>query len=250
MEEIWKDIPGFEDGYMISNLGRVYSKYTKKIRKTQFARGYESVTLKRDEKQHCLFVHRLVAQTFLSNPDNLPIVNHKDENPMNNCADNLEWCTYSYNNSYNDIAKRKSKKFQKKVYVYDKEGNLAKEYSSVGEAERDINGSNGSISMACRGLLYTYLNKVWSYEPLEKEQILQRFKLSCGGSGSQKNRPSISKEVNQFDLEMNFIASYPSAREAGRILGFSSSLITGVCRGEHKQTHGYIFRYSQNGDIV
>lgn len=250
MEEIWKDIPEFEDGYMISNLGRVYSKYTKKIRKTQFSRGYESITLKRDRKQHCLFVHRLVAQTFLPNPNNLPIVNHKDENPMNNCVDNLEWCTYSYNNSYNGIAKKKSEKFQKKVYVYDKEGNLEREYSSVREAERDIKGSSGSISMACRGLNYTYQDKVWSYEPLEKEEILQRFELSHNDPNFQKNYPSISKTVNQFDLDMNFIASYPSTREAGRVLGFSSSLIAGVCRGEHKQTHGYIFRYSQNGDIV
>lgn len=250
MEEIWKDIPGFEDGYMISNLGRVYSKYTKKIRKTQFARGYEGITLKRDGKQHCLFVHRLVAETFLPNPNNLPIVNHKDENPMNNCVDNLEWCTYSYNNSYNGIAKRKSEKFQKKVYVYDKEGNLEREYSSVREAERDIKGSSGSISMACRGLNYTYQDKVWSYEPLEKEEILQRFELSHNNPSFQKNYPSISKAVNQFDLDMNFIASYPSTREAGRVLGFSSSLIAGVCRGEHKQTYGYIFRYSQNGDIV
>lgn len=250
MEEIWKDIPGFEDGYMISNLGRVYSKYTKKIRKTQFARGYEGITLKRDGKQHCLFVHRLVAETFIPNPNNLPIVNHKDENPMNNCVDNLEWCTYSYNNSYNGIAKRKSEKFQKKVYVYDKEGNLEREYSSIREAERDIKGSSGSISMACRGLNYTYQNKVWSYEPLEKEEILQRFELSHNNPSFQKNYSSISKTVNQFDLDMNFIASYPSTREAGRVLGFSSSLIAGVCRGEHKQTHGYIFRYSQNGDIV
>ena len=110
--EIWKDIEGYEGLYQISNLGRVKSlpKYTysrgyaqlrkEKLlrpRKTGKYRNYLSVTFN-DGKQHK--VHRLVAQAFIPNPNNLSYVNHKDENTLNNCADNLEWCTNQYNVQY------------------------------------------------------------------------------------------------------------------------------------------------------
>ena len=116
MCEIWKDIAGFENSYMVSNLGNIKSKersvivndnpvyerhLKEKILKPELTRGYYTVGLHKDGKLIKLaYVHRLVAEAFLPNPNNLPQINHKDENPKNNCVDNLEWCTCNYNNNY------------------------------------------------------------------------------------------------------------------------------------------------------
>lgn len=109
MEEIWKDIKGFEGCYQVSNFGRVKSFHRWKrascpkeyILKNSLANnGYCQVTLYNGDKRQKHLVHRLVADAFIPNPDNLPHINHKDENPENNHADNLEWCTPLYNNCY------------------------------------------------------------------------------------------------------------------------------------------------------
>lgn len=102
MKEIWKDVVGFEEKYMISNLGRVYSKITNKIltpvKSQNDFLGYYGVTFRfADGKPHTKKIHRMVAEAFIPNPDNLPCVNHIDGNKLNNCVDNLEWCDRKYN---------------------------------------------------------------------------------------------------------------------------------------------------------
>ena len=109
--EIWKDIEGFEGLYQVSNLGKVKSlsrvlksghKWKEKIVAITYNKydKYGRVMLSNGGKTRRFLIHRLVAQAFIPNPDNLPLINHKDENPSNNCANNLEWCTQKYNNSY------------------------------------------------------------------------------------------------------------------------------------------------------
>lgn len=106
MIEEWKNITGYEGLYQVSNLGRVKSlnykgNGTEWILKGYVKKdGYEVVTLMKDGIRKYCRVHRLVALAFLPNPDNLPQINHKDEDKLNNCADNLEWCTGSYNTKY------------------------------------------------------------------------------------------------------------------------------------------------------
>lgn len=98
--EIFKRIDSY---YSVSNYGRVRSSRSGKILKTHSDskhKGYSYVNLCYNGVKKTKQVHRLVAMLFLPNPNNLPCVNHKDENPSNNCADNLEWCTYGYNLSY------------------------------------------------------------------------------------------------------------------------------------------------------
>lgn len=136
--EIWKDIEGFEGLYQISTLGRVkslpkytYSKGYPQLRKEKILkpgytgknRCYATVRLN-DGKGYK--VHRLVAQAFIPNPDNLPQVNHKDENPFNNNVDNLEWCSNQYNVKYS--AKPLSAEHKKKLSDAHKGKSLSTEH--------------------------------------------------------------------------------------------------------------------------
>lgn len=111
-KEIWKPIKGFEGSYEVSNYGNVRSldrmvkclngyehRNGKMLKPHKNKKGYMSVSLGKNNQK---LVHRLVAEAFVPNPDNLPIINHIDENPSNNFSSNLEWCDYSYNNSYGD----------------------------------------------------------------------------------------------------------------------------------------------------
>ncbi len=103
--EIWKHIAGYEGLYWVSNLGRV--KNAEKVLKlTPNKKGYQRVGLHKNGKIKTVYVHRLVAEAFVPNNNNLPQVNHKDENKSNNNADNLEWCTSLYNNTYGDKNER------------------------------------------------------------------------------------------------------------------------------------------------
>lgn len=115
--EEWRPVKGFEGLYEVSNLGRVRSMdrwymhmgrgYVKhlefhkgRIMKQQENKGYPIVKIYKEGKCTTRQVHRLVAETFIPNPNNMPIVNHKDENPKNNNVNNLEWCTQGYNVHY------------------------------------------------------------------------------------------------------------------------------------------------------
>ena len=101
MEEIWKDVKGYEGLYQVSNLGNVKSIRKNIIKKpSRLPKGYLQMRLSKNGKNKYISIHRLVAQAFIPNINNYPCVNHKDCNPQNNKVNNLEWCTYKENNSY------------------------------------------------------------------------------------------------------------------------------------------------------
>ena len=107
MKEIWKDIIGFEGIYEISNLGRIRRIKTGRILSTRRSDDwYITVTLYKDKKRYGKSLHRLVSEAFISNPDNLPEVNHRDEDKTNNRVDNLEFCDHKYNVNYGTIKDR------------------------------------------------------------------------------------------------------------------------------------------------
>lgn len=128
--EIWKDVKGFEGVYQVSSAGNVkrVARTTKAsngrllhlkekvLKPAKLNSGYLFVQLHDSSgKQHLKTVHRLVAQAFVCNPSNFKLVNHKDENKLNNAANNLEWCDNAYNMTYNGVNKRISNKLKGKA---------------------------------------------------------------------------------------------------------------------------------------
>ena len=108
MDEEWRDIQGYEGHYQVSNLGKVRS-----VKREPFVlkgdlqqNGYRRVYLWLNGRKKNLLVHRLVAETFIENPDEYTDVNHLDEDKTNNHVDNLEWCTHLYNMNYGAVKKK------------------------------------------------------------------------------------------------------------------------------------------------
>ena len=154
MREIWKDIEGYEGLYQVSNTGKVKSFV--RCMKHRFEdsyilnpsvsnNGYKQVTLYRSPTdRHKFLIHRLVAKAFIPNPNNLEAVNHKDEDKLNNKADNLEWCTASYNNAYGTARIRYSITSGRKVMQYTIDGIHLATYNSVSIASM-ITGINPHV---------------------------------------------------------------------------------------------------------
>ena len=175
--EIWRDVVGYEGLYKVSNLGNVKSLRHKKtfLMKTgQHSNGYLFVRLSNHNKLIKSFlVHRLVSKAFLPNPNNLPQVNHKDEDKTNNRVDNLEWCDAKYNLNFGTVQERKSKKLSKilknrkdqskPVLQYDKNDIFINEYPSIKDAQRKTGVHQGAICRVCRGKLKSTGGFLWKY---------------------------------------------------------------------------------------
>jgi hypothetical protein len=183
MKEIWKDIAGYEGFYQVSNYGRVKSlkrtviskkgqrsevdeKILKPVWRCRNA-DYSAVHLCRNSKMTTASVHRLVAIAFIPNPNNLPFINHKDENPRNNHVSNLEWCDLSYNNNYGNANIKRSKALindkakSKPVYQYSLDGKYIATYPSTMEAERQTGANH--IPDVCNGRRGKSGGYVWKY---------------------------------------------------------------------------------------
>lgn len=171
MIEIFKDIEGYENLYQISNKGNLKSlgndktRKEKKIKLLKRKNGYLKVGLYKQGKRKFYLVHRLVAQAFIPNPDNLEQVNHKDEVKTNNNVTNLEWCTRLYNNNYGTHNQRSAESntnhpnTSKKVLCIE----TGKIYPSTGEVERQLGLSRGNISSVCTGRYKTCGGFHWKY---------------------------------------------------------------------------------------
>ena len=162
-------------------MGNVRKTKDKKLLKqTNTYNGYKTVSLKNKKYR----VHRLVAEAFLDNNENLPYVNHKDENKENNNVDNLEWCTASYNLNYGDRNNKVAKKVsiwrkkkgsdyspreRKRVAQYTLDDKFVREFRSINEAGRETNSSIGTIQKCCVGISHTCNGYKWKFV-LEKEK--------------------------------------------------------------------------------
>lgn len=186
INEIWKPITGYEDKYEISNYGNVKSIYLinrqakmkrDKILKQHIVCGYLKIRLSKDNKMKNYLVHRLVAETFIPNPENKSQVNHKDGNKLNNNVDNLEWTTRSENVNHawlnglhektretvRENMKKATNTLKKKIDQYDLENNYIRSWNSISDASRMYNISPTNIKNACKGIYKTSCGYIWRY---------------------------------------------------------------------------------------
>lgn len=177
MEEIWKDIIDFEGLYQISNYGRVKSLTNKSNHNKEIImkqkinnKGYMQLTLCKNSKQITKRVHRLVAEAFIPNPNNLPQVNHIDENKLNNNVNNLEWCNNSYNQLHANrlgLNKRRLERVKevcnKPVIQYSLNGRKITKYKSLREASDKTGCSYKSMSLCALGKVKTCGGYIWKY---------------------------------------------------------------------------------------
>ena len=159
---VGKEIEG-DENYLIYPDGRVWSKHRNKFMKQQIVRGYYYVGLCKNNKVNLFRVHRLVAKAFIPNPDNLPEINHKDENCFNNCVENLEWCTNHYNQNYGTHQQRSARSRGIPV-VQIKDGVIVNEFWSASEAARATGFDQGNITKVCQGKWKSIGGYQWKYK--------------------------------------------------------------------------------------
>ena len=168
VKEIWRPVVGYESLYEVSSFGRVrsldriiiYPNGRKHFYKGQIMKshkdkyGYLVILLSKNGIDKNYFIHRLVAETFIPNPDNLPQVNHKSEVKTENFVWNLEWISNMDNVIYSQ---------GKQVEQYTIEGNLIATYPSAGKAARQNGLYRTNISNCCLGKLKTVGGFIWRY---------------------------------------------------------------------------------------
>lgn len=240
-KELWRMIPGYEGLYMVSNFGRVKSLKRNIILKERLAKeGYVRVVLYKHSKGKSYYIHRLVAQAFLENPNNYRCVNHKDENKRNNHADNLEYCTHKYNSNYGTAKSRhreKMKKYFKPVYQYTLDGKYVSEYESIAHASLMTGYSQQNIGKCCLGKYQQAYGFQWSNYKYDRLQPVT--------SRLERTGLKLSKAVEQYTKDGKFVAEYPSMMEASRQTGLNSGGICSCCKGKCKQSNGFIWKYKE-----
>ncbi len=169
MEE--KKIWAIKDGYLVNRDGSIYklnwrnTGTMRKVKQTKMEIGYLCFNL----NGKIILSHRFVAECFIPNTQNLPEINHKDEDKTNNKVENLEWCDGKYNSNWGTgkIRQGKSKinhpKLSKRVLQYTLYGEFVKEWESTMEIFRQLGYKHNRISDACLGKLKTYKGCVWKY---------------------------------------------------------------------------------------
>ncbi len=173
MEEIWKDVVGYEGLYQVSNLGNVKSLNWGKTGKSKnlwlkpHTKGYLQVELAKNGIKHFYLVHRLVAEAFIQNPFNFPVINHIDEDKTNNSVSNLEWCTKSYNTRYSmdlhPTRKHKELRFNLPILQLTLNGEIVKTWECSRTIFLETGMSDWSISECCRGNRKTAYGYKWQY---------------------------------------------------------------------------------------
>lgn len=250
--ENWKDIVDYEGIYQVSSLGRVrnitpktitYSKFHIELSSERFvpqcySRGYLSVHIQKGKNTR---VHRLVAQAFLENPKNHPVVNHINGIKDDNRVENLEWCTISENTLHGIHVLKTSKQkkgdanpMSKKVYQYSKVGDLIKEWGSVKEVETaGFHASN--VGSCCLGKVNSAHGFFWSYRNLSKEVFIN----------AKIWRDFKRKSVLQVSKTGEIIEEYTDLVSVKKN-GFDRSEVAKVCSGKKKAYKGFYWIFNNN----
>lgn len=230
--EQWKPIEGYEGLYEISSYGNVLSNHGKTSRILAHRKnkdGYIHYSLCKNGIVTEVRAHRLVAQAFIPNPDNLDTVNHKDENKENNHVDNLEWMSSGDNVRYGTGAARRKKimteKYGAKI-IARKDGEELW-FDSVSECARVLGLNRKSVRDVTDGVIKT--TKGWSLERMS--------------SKAKPNYTPKGKAVKAIRIEDGNEETFESIRQAARIVGGKPSNIIACLKGRIKSAHGYLWSY-------
>lgn len=279
-----KPIPNYEN-YFIYDNGDLINEITgKKLEGSIRLNGYREYRLSKDNIKVGFYAHRLVAEAFIPNPDNLPIVNHIDGNKLNNDVSNLEWVSYSDNAKHahnNNLIKERRKT---EYYTEDLPQEEWRRYQDfelylISNYGRVRNVQTNRIlkpTLACgyykvrlskngnvtdKLVHYLVFETFLPEKKLSSNEVIDHIdgnklnnhinNLRCVSNSENVNSAFYNtktnksiKKVDQYDINGNYITTFPSLREAGRQLGLDSSSITKVCKGKVKTCGGFIFKYS------
>lgn len=246
MKEEWKDIEGYEGIYQVSNLGRVKSLQrfvnnthcSKRLIKESIlsvkreSHQYDYISLYKNNKGKRAYIHRLVAQAFIQNPNNYTDVNHKNEVKRDNRVENLEWCDKKYNNNYGTGKRRmiesrnahKKWNAEREIHMYDLNGVYVRSFRSVVEAARYFNCSDSNI----RPIIDKRHRSSFGYmfSSIKADKI----------EGYKRN---VVIAVQQYTLNGVLINTFPTITEAARSTGSNISKISACLKGRRKQTNGF-----------
>lgn len=234
--EIWKPL-SIDTRYSISNYGRIRNEITNKyVSPCETQKGYKRFSHRENGKTKWYSVHRLVAEAFIPNPDNLPFVNHKDENPSNNFVGNLEWCTPQYNSTYNGVHIKRGMRMRGinnpnygKVYTNE-------ERKKISEAVK----ASGKIWL--RGKDHPCYGK---HHTEETKNILREKML--GRTITDEHRANMRLGHNkgyiirQYTMGGTLIGEFRSSLEASEVTGVYARSIRFCYAGKHKQAGGFIW---------
>ena len=171
-----KAIPGYEGLYEADANGDIFSLISnKKLKPNYLSSGYAQYSLRKNGRRHLMLGHRLIALTFIPNPNNYPVINHIDENKTNNNVNNLEWCTHSYNVRVSSTHKEAARK---RVGINNAGGIAVRRpceklsdndcvlegYASISEAHRKTKINLANISECCRGFRKTAGGYKWRFK--------------------------------------------------------------------------------------
>lgn len=238
---MWKDVVGFEGLYEVDESGNVFSIRTGKILKQQLdERGYPKISMSDASRglTKNMKVHRIVALAHIPNPDNLPCVNHIDENKLNNHVSNLEWCTIAYNNAHGTRMKKIRDKICQGVSAFDLNGKFLKSYDLISDTVKDGYLPSGVTSCAS-GSFHTHFDTIFIYNTHDLENELDMRLKALNKKFSQSPLTHGKSDIVQYDLSGNEIARYKSIADAVRKTGFNDGAISQCCNGKAKTHKGY-----------
>ena len=226
---MWKKFiyEGQETDYSVSTEGEVRKDTTNYILSQSSQQDYKFVGLIINGKQKRMRVHRMVALTFIDNPDNKPYVNHINGNRSDNNVENLEWATPSENTQHAVNTGLFKSGRTRAVIQYNLNGEQMATFESASEAARQTGGSQSKITMCCRRQRDSANDYQWRYyDDIQDVQKIEK-KFITG------------KKVAQCDEEGNILKIYPSFKEAARAVNGTSSAISRVCSGTNIRHKGY-----------
>lgn len=222
-KEDWKDCLGYENLYQVNKKGDIRSCHNGKwhILSACISKGgYRHFLFYKDGKRKNVRGCRLVAEAYIPNPDNLPFVNHKDENPANDCVENLEWCTCEYNNNYGTARQRSSINHSKNrpVCMFNVDGTFIREFYNINDAAKFVDGAHTCILRCCNNKVFCYKGYIWRYKEdadsvidavaLYKNSKTTNRKIEVYLNGKVKVFNSMSEASRELKISRDILRKY------------------------------------------